>query len=131
MTVDVEFDGPLEVAGVPTLSARVTPTGERTHLFAALSDVGPDGDATLLKDQVAANEITGPGRIEFDLHGVQREIDEGHTLRLTLTLEDDALTKSEPVPFDDGLYVDSAEPAGAVVHRSNGTPAELAFPVVE
>lgn len=129
-TFDFTFDDPVELAGVPTLSAHVTPTGQRTHLFAALSDVGPKGNVTLIKDQVAAIEVTDSGRIDMELYGIQRELAADHTLRLTLTLDDDALTKSKAMPFDTGLYIDSADPAGAVVSHSNGKPAELRLPVV-
>lgn len=127
---EFSFESAVELAGVPTLSAHVTPTGQRSHLFAALSDVGPDGDSQLIKDQVAALEVTQPGSVEFDLFGIQREIDEDHTLRLTLTLNDDALTASPAVPFGDGLYIDSADPAGVVIKHSPGKPAELELPVV-
>lgn len=128
-TFEFSFEESVELAGVPTLSAHVTPTGQRTHLFAALSDVGPDGTTTLLKDQVAATEVTEPGRVTLDLYGIQRELAADHTLRLTLTLNDDALIE-DSVPFGDGLYIDSETPAGAVIAHSRGKPAELTLPVV-
>jgi ABC-2 type transport system ATP-binding protein len=134
---DFPVDGKLDLAGVSHLSLSVTPTGGKPHLFAALKDVPPGGGEPVhLKDQIAATELTDSGPIEFDLNGVQRTVEKGHTLRLVLALNDDALTDLElNGPYaradDDGLYVDSEPPAGITIHHSRGRSSTLEVTTTE
>jgi predicted acyl esterase len=132
-SVSFEFDPEegLDPVSVPRLWLSVTPTGEGTpHLFGALEDVGPDGEATLIKEQVAATHVECEGLLAFDLIGVERRLPADHTLRLTLAVNDDALVE-EAVPFEGGLYVDSEAPAGVLIKRSRGQPSVLAVPTLE
>jgi hypothetical protein len=132
-SVSFEFDQEegLDPVSVPRLWLSVTPTGEGTpHLFGALEDVGPDGEATLIKEQVAATRVECEGLLAFDLIGVERRLPADHTLRLTLAVNDDALVE-EAVPFEGGLYVDSEAPAGVLIKRSRGQPSVLAVPTLE
>jgi len=132
-SVSFEFDveDALDVVGTPRLWLDVTPTDSETPtLFGALADVGPDGEATLIKEQVAATRVEREGLLAFDLIGVERRLPADHTLRLTLTLNDDGLV-AEAVPFEDGLYVDSEAPAGVVIRHSAGRPSVLAVPTLD
>lgn len=130
-TFDFPVESDLELAGVSRLSVAATPTGGDPHLFAALQDVPPaesEADPVHLKDQITPLEVTDPGVIEFDLSGVRHTVSQGHTLRLTLTLNDDELAglqdRSGPA-FTDGLFVDSEPPAGLVIHHSQGRKSTL------
>lgn len=134
---DFPIEKPLELAGVGSLSLTATPTRGEPHLFAALADVAPDGASTLIGTQIAEMEIASGGQttVEFDLIGVRHTVNSDHTLRLHLTLDDDELAGLEPLAnqadpplktaFIDGLYVDSAPPAGLVIHHTRGQNSTL------
>ena len=131
MSFEFDVEDALDVVGTPRLWLDVTPTDSETPtLFGALADVGPDGEATLIKEQVAATRVEREGLLAFDLIGVERRLPADHTLRLTLTLNDDGLV-AEAVPFEDGLYVDSEAPAGVVIRHSAGRPSVLAVPTLD
>ncbi|MWG34610.1 alpha/beta hydrolase family protein [Halomarina oriensis] len=123
-----------DLVGTPRCWLDVTPHDESgssaPHLFGALYDVAPSGEATLLKDQVAATLVEDAGLLAFDLVGVERHVAAGHTLRLSLTLNDDALVESA-VPFEDGLHVDSDPEDAVTVHHSRTDPSTLAVPTLD
>ncbi|PSP72230.1 hypothetical protein BRC86_12840 [Halobacteriales archaeon QS_3_64_16] len=132
-SVSFEFDleEAVDLLGVPRLWLSVVPTGgEGTTLFGGLEAVSPDGEATLIKEQTAATRVEREGLLAFDLIGIEHHLPADHTLRLTLTVIDDDLVE-EAVPFEDGLYVDSDAPAGAVIKHSPGQPSVLAVPTSE
>ncbi|WP_254536521.1 CocE/NonD family hydrolase [Halomarina litorea] len=131
-TFDFRVDEAVDVVGTPRLWLSVTPTGgdPSPHLFGTLSHVTPDGEATILKDQVAATRVESAGLLAFDLVGVERRVPAGHTLRVTLAAADGSLVE-DAVPFDDALYVDSESPAGVVVNHSPGAPSTLALPTLD
>lgn len=134
---DFPVDADLELAGVGRISLHATPTDGDPHLFAALQDVPPeesDAEPTHIKDQVTATELTEPGAVSFELNGVQRTVEEGHTLRLVLTLNDDELAGFRALPgrlFSDGLYVDTEPPAALTVHHSRGRDSTLRVTTTE
>jgi predicted acyl esterase len=132
-SVSFEFDPQeaVDLVGVPRLWLSATPTGgEGTALFGGLEDVSSDGEATLIKEQVAATRVEREGLLAFDLIGIEHHLPADHTLRLTLTVIDDGLVE-EGVPFEDGLHVDSDAPAGVVLKHSPGQPSVLAVPTSE
>jgi len=92
------FDFPVEeaheVVGTPTLSAQVRPLGTAAHLFWGFYHVR-DGEATLVNNQVmpfrVARDRDAPGEpvtIEGELVSVQRFLEPGDTLRLTVSTTD-------------------------------------------
>jgi len=123
-----------DLVGTPQCWLSVTPHDESgaspPRLFGALSVVTPSGEATLLKDQVAATLVEDAGLLAFDLVGVERHVPAGHTLRLTLALNDDALVEAV-VPFEDGLHVDSDATDAVTVHHSRTDPSTLAVPTLD
>lgn len=131
-TFDFTVDDPVDVVGVPRLWLSARPTGDvdaAPHLFGALVHVTPDGEETVIKDQIAATPVESEGLLAFDLIGVERRIPAGHTLRVTLTATDDDLV-ADAVPFGDGLYVDSDPATGVVVNHSRGAPSTLSLPTL-
>lgn len=131
VTFEFAFSEPLDIIGIPRLWLSVTPTGESPqYIFGTLQDVGPSGEATIIKDQVAATSVEQEGLLRFDLIGIERHIPANHTLQLTLTLNDDTLIE-DAIPFGDGLYIDSEAPSGVVVKHSPGAPSTLAVPTLD
>jgi ABC-2 type transport system ATP-binding protein len=110
--------GPLttavEVAGSPTVRLRAaSPTGEAI-LFVKLFDVDQNGAATLSAGLVAPIRLTGlPADIAqaqpvtVTLPAIVRQIDAGHTVRVTVATSDQAfLTPAQPA-----TYTVAVEPA--------------------
>lgn len=127
----VSFDFPIteasELAGAGDLSVEVTPTGDgQTHLFASVEVVDAEGNVTFLKDQITGTEVNAPGTIEFETVAAEYDFSPGETLRVRLALDDDYVTAAT-VPFGDGLFIDSDEDAGAVVHHSRGRNSTVTF----
>jgi predicted acyl esterase len=121
----------LDLVGTPRLWLDATPHDESgsspPHLFGTLADVAPDGTTTLIKEQIAATRVESEGLFAFDLVGVERHLDPGHSLRLTLTLVDDPYVE-DAVPFDTGLYVDADGEDAVTVRHSARSPSTLAVP---
>lgn len=98
-----------EVMGVPQLSITATPAGGNANVFAGLERVDADGNGTLLKDQVAAQDVE-EGPLELDLVAVETTLEPGEALRLTLTLRDGELV-DVPVPgVGSDLFEESETP---------------------
>lgn len=90
---------PVDVAGIPELTVHLSapqvaavqstqPQG-KLMLFARLYDVGPDGTATLVRDQVSAvrvPDVTKP--VDVTLPGIVHRFDTGHSLRVVLAAND-------------------------------------------
>lgn len=146
-TFEFSVDETLDPAGVGGLSLRVTPDGETPVLSAALRKLGPEGESTTLKDQVAVTEVERPGVVSIDLIGVESRLKPEDTLQLILGVDDSTLAPGltpeyvyrilggsspkilnetvvapyvpEDAPATDGLYFDSASSV-AVNHRRRG-----------
>ncbi|MFB6165563.1 MAG: CocE/NonD family hydrolase [Haloarculaceae archaeon] len=119
----VNFDFPVarevEVVGTPRLSAEITPLGRTTDLFAKLKHVDAAGDATLIDNQAMPYEIEGTDRrrVAFDLVSLQRHLQSGETLRLTIA-------------STDAGFFGARQSAGALIHHSADAPATLTLPAV-
>jgi predicted acyl esterase len=104
-TMETETD----VMGVPRLTLPVTAAGGQANVFAGLEKVDADGNATLLKDQVAAGNVS-EGPMELDLVAVETSLEAGESLRLTVTLRDGELV-DVPVPgVTSDLFAESPTP---------------------
>jgi ABC-2 type transport system ATP-binding protein len=115
---------PVEVAGAPTLRLRAaSPTGEAV-LFVKLYDVDANGSATLSAGLVAPIRLTGlPADIaqappvSVTLPAIVRQIEAGHTVRVTVATSDQAfLTPAQPT-----TYTVAVEPA-LTLPTLTGTP---------
>lgn len=126
---DFQVDERTELVGVPTLRATVTPTGRGTTRLAIALQRVADGEVTTIKDQVTPVAVDDRRRLDLDLNAVQQAFEPGDTLRLAIATRDQPLS-DVPLPTSDtGLYVDSDESAGAVVHDSAADPARLLVPM--
>jgi ABC-2 type transport system ATP-binding protein len=114
----------VEVAGAPTLRLRAaSPTGEAV-LFVKLYDVDANGSATLSAGLVAPIRLTGlPADIaqappvSVTLPAIVRQIEAGHTVRITVATSDQAfLTPAQPA-----TYTVAVEPA-LTLPTLTGTP---------
>ncbi|MEU4160356.1 alpha/beta fold hydrolase [Actinoplanes sp. NPDC026670] len=115
---------PVEVAGAPTVRLRAgSPTGEAV-LFVKLYDVDANGSATLSAGLVAPIRLTGlPADIaqaqpvSVTLPAIVRQIEAGHTVRVTVATSDQAfLTPAQPA-----TYTVAVEPA-LTLPTLTGTP---------
>jgi len=112
--------GPLDVAGVPVLRARVESLGLDNRVFAALSVGRTPLDARVVQNNVLPVRTTGLSlgeQVVAELPGVGVRVAEGETLYLTLSpLSDMFLLTGSRVPggmvFRD-ITVDVPRPAGA------------------
>lgn len=85
-------DGPLTVAGVPTLSAEVTSVGVEQRVFAALSVGSSPATAKLVQNNMMPLRLPKPvagERHTIELPGVAVELDEDDRLYLTLSAVSD------------------------------------------
>jgi ABC-2 type transport system ATP-binding protein len=114
----------VEVAGSPSVRLRVaSPTGEAI-VFVKLFDVDPNGAATLSAGLVAPIRLTGlPADItqaqpvSVTLPAIVRQIEAGHSVRVTVATSDQAfLTPAQPA-----TYTVAVEPA-LVLPTLVGTP---------
>ncbi|GIE79983.1 ABC transporter ATP-binding protein [Actinoplanes philippinensis] len=115
---------PVEVAGAPAVRLRAaSPTGEAI-LFVKLYDVDANGSATLSAGLVAPIRLTGlPADINaaqpvsVTLPAIVRQIEAGHTVRVTVATSDQAfLTPAQPA-----TYTVAVEPA-LTLPTLTGTP---------
>lgn len=86
-------EGPLTVAGVPTLSAEVTSVGVDQRVFAALSVGSSPATATLVQNNMMPLREPKPVASQprtIELPGVAVDVDEGEQLYLTLSAVSDA-----------------------------------------
>lgn len=128
-TLSFEFpvETTTEVMGVPRLTLPAQAAGGGGHVFAGLEKVDADGNATLLKDQVAAANVQNDGPVELDLVAVETTLESGESLRLTLTLRDGELV-DVPVPgVESDLFEESGTPEYLFV--TAGDRATLEVPV--
>ncbi|HWS34507.1 MAG TPA: alpha/beta fold hydrolase [Actinoplanes sp.] len=97
----------IDVAGAPTVTVRAaSPTGEAT-LFVKLYDIDPNGTSTLSAGLVAPVRLTGlPADIgqaqpvTVTLPAIVREIEAGHTIRITVATSDQSfLTPATPALY--------------------------------
>lgn len=80
--------GPLTLAGIPTLSSNVTNTGLDARAFFGLAVGATPGDATVIDNNLMPMRRIMPGvgeEVSIELSGVSIEIPEGQTLFLTIT----------------------------------------------
>lgn len=122
----------MEIIGTPTLTTTVGPINTddgRVDLFFGLEDVAPDGSSTLIKDQVMALNVQEVGQIEQDLVSVQRNIDAGHTLRLSVTVVDDNLTDIPADYIPSALFDDSSRTTSAVILDTADQTSTLEVPM--
>ncbi|MGA5275822.1 alpha/beta fold hydrolase [Streptomyces cellulosae] len=82
----------LRVTGSPTVTVRVTSTGDDAVLFAKLYDVGPGGGQQVLPSQLVTPVRVEGARagkdVELTLPAVDHEVRKGHRLRLVLASTD-------------------------------------------
>lgn len=115
-TVDTETD----LLGVPRLTLPVSAAGGQANVFAGIERVDSDGNATLLKDQVAAGNV-GEGPLELDLVAVETRLQPGESFRLTLALRDGELV-DVPVPgVESDLFEESETPEALYVGTEGAT----------
>lgn len=112
-----------DVVGVPELRVHLTnqaATGDAV-LFAKLYDVDPDGNATLIRRQVAPARVPtdalAAGPVDLHLVGLSHRFEAGHALRLVLSSTDQAYANKQVA---DQLTVSSAPDA----------PSTLTLPIV-
>ena len=117
------FDQPVDVVGVPELRVHLShqeAAGDAV-LFAKLYDVDQDGNATLLRRQVAParipNEALAAGPVDVHLVGTSYRFAAGHSARLVLASTDQAYANNE---LPDQLTVSSTSDA----------PSTLTLPVI-
>lgn len=127
LSFDFPVDSETEVVGVPRLTLPVWAAGGGGHVFAGLQKVDTEGNATLLKDQVAAADVDNSGPMELDLVAVETTLQAGEALRLTLTLRDGELV-DVPIPgVESNLFEESATPE--YLYVSTAESATLEMPV--
>jgi len=125
----LSFDFPVEttteVVGVPRLTLPTWGAGGQANVFAALEKVDADGNATVLKDQVAAGNVQNDGALELDLVAVETTLQPGASLRVTVTLRDGELV-DVPVPgVESDLFVESATPEYLYVTADGAATLEV------
>lgn len=111
-------EGPLEVAGIPTLRATISSLGVDNRLFAGLSVGRTPLDARVVQNNLLPIRHVGIDRrvpIEAELPGVGVRVEEGQTLYLTLTPISDMF-----------LLTGSRVPGGMTIHDiSVGLPSPV------
>lgn len=81
-------EGPLTLAGIPTLSGKVTSAGLDARAFFGLAVGATPGDATVIDNNLMPLRKIMPAqdqRFSIELSGVSIEIPDGQTLFLTIT----------------------------------------------
>lgn len=81
-------EGPVTLAGIPTLSGKVTSAGLDTRAFFGLAVGSTPGDATVIDNNLMPLRRIMPGQDEkfsIELAGVSIEIPDGQSLFLTIT----------------------------------------------
>ena len=127
LSFDFTVEEATDVMGVPRLTLPVSAAGGSANVFAALQKVDTDGNATVLKDQVAAGRAGAAGPLELDLVAVETTLQAGESLRVTVTLRDGELV-DVPVPgVTSDLFEESETPEYLFV-TANGN-ATLEVPV--
>lgn len=99
-----------EVVGVPRLTLPTWGAGGQANVFAALEKVNDDGNATVLKDQVAAGTVQNEGPLQLDLVAVETTLQPGESLRVTVTLRDGELVDVPVSGVESDLFVESPTP---------------------
>lgn len=104
--------GRVELLGTPTLDLEVTPLGREAFLFCKLYHVAADGTETHVDDQVTPLRVTASPddvgsvqTVSVDLVTVQRFLEAGETLRLTVAGADAGFNVSRQAA---GALVDHA-----------------------
>ncbi len=85
--------------GLPTVSARISSTGQFGQIVARLWDVSPEGTQLLVSRGVYALEDGQAGKLEFQLHGNGYRFARGHTVQLQLLGRDGPYYQPGNVPF--------------------------------
>ncbi len=117
------FASPLDVVGVPELSLQLSHDNPAVDgvLFAKLYDVDPDGNATLIRRQVAPARVPtdamDAGPVQMHLVGTSWRFETGHSLRLVLASTDLA-------------YYNNKAPDQLTVASSAEAPSTLTVPVI-
>jgi predicted acyl esterase len=89
----------LTLMGLPTITARISSTGQYGQIDARLWDVSPEGTQLLVSRGVYALENGQTGRIEFQLHGNGYYFAPGHTVELQLLGRDAPYYQAGNFPF--------------------------------
>lgn len=85
--------------GLPTVSLRVSTTGQYGQIAARLWDVSPDGTQMLISRGVYALRSGQSGELSFQLHGNGYRFAKGHTVQLELLGRDAPTYQPGNVPF--------------------------------
>jgi predicted acyl esterase len=92
-------EGGFTLLGLPTVSARISSTGQYGQVDARLWDVSPEGTQLLVSRGVYALVNGQAGEIEFQLHGNGYHFAPGHTAELQLLGRDSPYYQPGKVPF--------------------------------
>lgn len=117
----VNFDYPIaegrELLGSPSLRLDLEPLGTDPRLFVKVYHIDGTGK-TLVHDQVTPVHQTGGGRrtVEVEMTTLQRRLDVGDTLRITVAAT------------DAGFY-SSRKAAGARIYHGDDADSKVTFPV--
>lgn len=117
----VDFNYPVaqerELLGSPTIRLTLEPLGTDPRLFVKVYHVDETGE-TLVHDQVTPIHETGDGRrtVTVEMTALQRRLDIGDTLRITVAAT------------DAGFY-SSREAAGARLYHGSAADSRVTFPV--
>jgi ABC-2 type transport system ATP-binding protein len=110
LSIEIPVESETELLGVPRLTIPATGAGGSASVFVGLERVDADGNARLLKDQVAAADVGTSGLLELDLVAIETTLAAGESLRVTLTLRDGELV-DVPIPgVESDLFEESATP---------------------
>lgn len=85
--------------GLPTVSMRISSTGQFGQIVARLWDVSPEGTQILIDRGVYALENGQIGKLTFQLHGNGYHFAKGHTVQLQLLGRDAPYYQPSTVPF--------------------------------
>jgi fermentation-respiration switch protein FrsA (DUF1100 family) len=85
--------------GLPTITTRISSTGQYGQIDARLWDVSPQGTQLLVSRGVYALTNGQSGEIEFQLHGNGYHFAKGHTIELQLLGRDAPYYQAGNVPF--------------------------------
>lgn len=85
--------------GLPTVSTRISSTGQGGQIVARLWDVSPEGTQLLVSRGVYALENAQGGEVELQLHGNGYRFAKGHTVQLQLLGRETPTYQAANFPF--------------------------------
>jgi fermentation-respiration switch protein FrsA (DUF1100 family) len=89
----------LTMIGLPTVSLRLSSTGQYGQIAARLWDISPEGTQMLISRGVYALDSGQAGELTFQLHGNGYHFAKGHTVQLELLGRDPPYYQPGNVPF--------------------------------